>query len=1407
MPSQKRTFTGMNLDDDPRALLQGETRRNQNVRISSAKEGKSGAVNLPFGTKPIIYTPLPGINKNIGSLYYEKLKKKYDFFYNSLGFHHITESDINGGFTYLMIDKTNTGLIPILNFKENSPILHINIIETAFEVPEYILYWTEAENPQRKLNISKIKAAAYGGLITAEDIEAAKSPFLYNIPATFESDFTKNFNHLRDTTPQFFTSYIYDDNEQSAWSPVTSIIRPEDLPKRDELYILGGSELPEWLYNRIKLTINLGHARVKRVLIGSRLKDNAPFYIVGEVDKEKVYKKKYAIRIIGYPVNSAGSMQNTTFSFSLNGTNIDYTVTNIAAKSFEEIITEYYNYINSILPTRTVELVHIGQDYDSYISIEASEDFTIAAVSSTIATVKMQGTILNNLYDFFFYNDSAYIPISNEDALKPYDAIPFRSGAQEIVSTNIMLYADNVEGWDNVKVNGKLSLSYNDQQVFQAILDAISIGYISDNKYVIVINKTLLKGEIFHIKYKTSGTGESLSEFDFAVEIPEDMNNQAAASFIAASLKVYADSNQDVAYVSRLGNSISIGYLSAMPTGGVYPNVKTVRTLKRNGVYQWGLVYFDGKKRASNIQTSDELKLSIPPFPYTPGSGVPVVGWELNHLPPIDAVGYAWYRTKNLAFSSFWQYYVGNTTREGSALVLDLTNILNYSAGNVNFPAYTFIPGDRLRVISSPQKPGDLLAYADFQAFDDVNSGDVIVIPFPREEYDVSRSWNYNFYNVKETGTRKINAELNFHILFNTGSDAAFFKVYLRNKLTGTLELLVQDRLVTEIDGSGDYMKSYSINFNKLMTRGDQYEIAWSMREENETFHDLDIYVDTQPGTSLKVSRLGNVGDAYARANIDLAIESADAMKLTIENVSEAITAGSFIEIYRPSEELILDLNSFYEISETYPVLNPGTESRVHSGPEQNQSTGIPAKGTFVGGDAWMKVSEMPKYGDNQGNEGWKNDYAYPLTPVKSIIFYKDRYWETLQHNNLNHEPVNSPTWWKEIPNDKVVHEAMSFSYKFDGTNSSDIGRAEAINPNAKRQRIRDGIRYSLPYIPGTLQNGLASFPLSQNKVYENTFGAFQRIKLRGKRLLVCMDNKYADILINERILLSNTGDQNVAQSDALLNDLLPYSGEFGIGNQPASFAMYGDYAFAVDPYRSAVCLIGYGSVKDLSIEGKVNSEILALCRMIREGGTIVGGIDPEGAEYLMTFKYADATKDRTLAFNYNEAKFTSFYQFIPDTYGRYGTILASHKSDSQGHGIHIHNNPVMNSFYGVKYNGSVESVFNEAPVTRKTWMNLIVKADSLWYCPAITLPSNEDFPRGMISALAKSRFLRREGDYFASFLRDMQTPGSASQLDKLFSGRKLRGDVIIVKLETDSSVNTSLFEAEAFFEISPPTS
>lgn len=218
---------GMNSDIAQEVMPNDTARYILNCNVLSSSEGNVGVVTNIKGTVQIDFELPEGENKTIGYASDEENNKFYFAVWNSEGYHTwYRYSSIDNSVDVVIQSITDTGGDEIFAWDRNNLILHANIIQNN------LLYWTQKNQPARKINIDKCmdkSSTGYGDVISEEDTRAYKRPPMLQPSVSYITDTGRKFNRVYGLLFKFVYRFIYDDGEASNWSDFSKVpVPPEE---------------------------------------------------------------------------------------------------------------------------------------------------------------------------------------------------------------------------------------------------------------------------------------------------------------------------------------------------------------------------------------------------------------------------------------------------------------------------------------------------------------------------------------------------------------------------------------------------------------------------------------------------------------------------------------------------------------------------------------------------------------------------------------------------------------------------------------------------------------------------------------------------------------------------------------------------------------------------------------------------------------------------------------------------------------------------------------------------------------------------------------------------------------------------------------------------------------------------
>ena len=146
--------------------------------------------------------------------------------------------------------------------------------------------------------------------------------------------------------------------------------------------------------------------------------------------------------------------------------------------------------------------------------------------------------------------------------------------------------------------------------------------------------------------------------------------------------------------------------------------------------------------------------------------------------------------------------------------------------------------------------------------------------------------------------------------------------------------------------------------------------------------------------------------------------------------------------------------------------------------------------------------------------------------------------------------------------------------------------RVSTIIEDYKQERKKDSIAWSSP--TSRLLNRFNEFNLSTAnfKDLDISFGSIQKLYSRDTNLVVFQEDKISQVPWNKNILVSASGSIDITQSSDVAGTQISYAGEYGISNNPESFASWGNTLYFTDVRRGCVLTLGGNGLFEISGQG-----------------------------------------------------------------------------------------------------------------------------------------------------------------------------------------------------------------------------
>lgn len=239
--------------------------------------------------------------------------------------------------------------------------------------------------------------------------------------------------------------------------------------------------------------------------------------------------------------------------------------------------------------------------------------------------------------------------------------------------------------------------------------------------------------------------------------------------------------------------------------------------------------------------------------------------------------------------------------------------------------------------------------------------------------------------------------------------------------------------------------------------------------------------------------------------------------------------------------------------------------------------------------------------------------------------------------------------------------------------------------------------------------------------------GSIQRLYAEDSNLIIFSEKKVSRALIDkDAIYTAEGGGVPVSQLNLVIGQITPYAGNFGISNNPESFAVYGYRKYFVDKDRNAVLRLSRDGVTEISNYGMIDyfRDNLSTIGSIGFGpGKIVGGWDIYTKQYTLSLQknQSDPLSNSlysTLQFDEAVLGWPSFYSFKPSwMFSLGGRFYSVAKGSGTSDLLWLHNSSSSDraEFYGVKNKSNITFVVNPDVSRSKVFKTVNYEGSNGW--------------------------------------------------------------------------------------------
>lgn len=274
----KLTPKYLNLEDDERLVKAVEMTNAINVRLSSEQDGDGNIVKNAYGNLPVSFktgSALPaGDNEVIGAIENSESGEIFYFVWNSNDDHTIYRYSTSSDEVQIVYRDS------VLAF---SKFYYIRASIVRNLVGETLLYFTDANTPPKKINVTRAILGLYPSSFTSgtdaeklTNIAIAKQPPMTPPTFVFTTNPDLKENNLYESTFQFAAQYVYQDGERSAISQYSEL-----AVAQNQFFDGIIDEEQKLANNTLSISVPTSVADVKEIIVLARNGNAGAFYEIG----------------------------------------------------------------------------------------------------------------------------------------------------------------------------------------------------------------------------------------------------------------------------------------------------------------------------------------------------------------------------------------------------------------------------------------------------------------------------------------------------------------------------------------------------------------------------------------------------------------------------------------------------------------------------------------------------------------------------------------------------------------------------------------------------------------------------------------------------------------------------------------------------------------------------------------------------------------------------------------------------------------------------------------------------------------------------------------------------------------------------------------------------------------------
>ena len=352
---------------------------------------------------------------------------------------------------------------------------------------------------------------------------------------------------------------------------------------------------------------------------------------------------------------------------------------------------------------------------------------------------------------------------------------------------------------------------------------------------------------------------------------------------------------------------------------------------------------------------------------------------------------------------------------------------------------------------------------------------------------------------------------------------------------------------------------------------------------------------------------------------------------------------------------------------------------------------------------------------------------------------------------------------------------------------SVDFGvKAYIVEDNPNQQRLSNTVIYSGIFNARTGINNTNQFSVGEEitRGVDPVGGTIQRLYAEDTNLVVFQERKVNVALIDKDAIFTAEGLGISTTGKQVIGQITPVPGNWGIGKNPESFAVYGYTKYFADKEQNAVLKMEGTNVQEISVAGMTDF-FRDRFNELGPTGRLVGGYDIYNKNYVLSIQNSsdivsstspesqdiinnavDLTGETptgyTLSWDERVKGWTSFATYTPNNIF---SCIGKFYSTNFGRVYEHYINTSRNSFYNISKPSIVQFVFNPNPNIVKTFKTINYEGSNGW--DVLSIQSDNT---GEIEYPIGSGVYRNYNDDATGEVREADGAGSGVVYNQIYS-------------------------------------